>query len=94
MNISSADREILKSLFSTDNAMNIYEFYEKLSLSPSHISSFLKKYLEINVVEYNDYKINLTEGGKKWIVKNRYELFLKERKCFWRNIPISWQFKK
>lgn len=91
ISITSADREIMLFLFSSKKAIDIYTLYENFGLSPSHVSSFVNKYVPAKIVLLENEKISLTDSGMKWIIDNRRWLFLRQRLCAWKNVPSEWR---
>ena len=79
MQLFSEDIEFVKELFS-NNKVNMYIFHEKYMLSPAQLGRVIRKFTEKECIVVNGYDIELTEKGRKWIVTNRKELFLKEKK--------------
>lgn len=90
MIITSADLCILKRLFISNEPISMYLFHQDFGLSPVHLSSFVNKFGNDDLLSINNDKIALTSKGKQWIIQNRKKLFLTNRTCEWKNIPQDW----
>ncbi len=90
MYFSSADKKILMDLFKEQSSRQLYYFYEKYNFSPAQLSRFVRTYQEIGVILVQDDCIELTEFGKKWMLKNRKDIFLKPKEHLWRRVPSEW----
>lgn len=90
MYFSSADKKILIDLFKEQCNRQIYYFYQQYNFSPAQLSRFVRTYQNIDVISVHDDTIELTEFGKKWVLKNRRDIFLKPKEQLWRTIPSEW----
>lgn len=88
MQIFSEDIEFIKELY-IHNSVNMYFFHEKYMLSPAQLGRTIRKFTNIKCVIINDNNIELTDKGRKWIIANRKELFLKTKEKYWKNIPVE-----
>lgn len=88
MRLFSEDIEFVKELY-FHNSVSVYYFHEKYMLSPAQLGRTIRKFIEIECVTLNDTNITLTNKGRKWIIANRRELFLKNKDKYWKNIPID-----
>lgn len=59
-------------------------------ISNPELISFITKYKELKVIEYNDGYISLTEEGKHYLLVNRKEILLKAKPREWREIPSKY----
>lgn len=89
--ITSVDKKVIQELLNSSEEVGIYALFEKYKFSPAQISKFTRKFLEKGVIIINNDKLLLTEYGRKWIMANRKEIFLKERKNTWEKIPEEWK---
>lgn len=94
MQLSSADKKILLTLYQRSDNINVYEFHERFSFSPAQLSRFTRRFQELDIIEYSNETIKLTEHGKAWILNNRKEIFLTPTKKTWARIPREWQNTK
>ncbi len=76
MRLSSADKKILLILYQIPGNVNVYEFHKRFSFSPAQLSRFTRRFQELDIIEYSNETIKLTEHGKAWILNNRKEIFL------------------
>lgn len=88
MYIFSEDIEFMRELY-IYNSVSLYFFHEKYMLSPAQLGRTIRKFTDIECVILNENRIELTEKGRKWIIANRRELFLKTKEKYWKNIPIE-----
>jgi hypothetical protein len=88
MQIFSEDIEFLRELY-IQNSVSMYFFHEKYMLSPAQLGRTIRKFTDIGCVILNENCIELTEKGRRWIITNRRELFLKTKEKYWKNIPIE-----
>ena len=88
MQIFSEDIEFIKELY-IHNSVSMYFFHEKYMLSPAQLGRTIRKFTNIECVIIDDNNIELTDKGRKWIIANRKELFLKTKEKYWKNIPIE-----
>ncbi len=86
MDIYSEDIEFLRELY-CKNEVDLYFFHEKYRLSPAQLSRTISKFIEIELIILQDNNIVLTETGKKWIISHRKNLFLDEKRKYWKEIP-------
>lgn len=86
------DREILRTLFEENNAVDVYTFYEKYNLLPTKILNSIRRLLEIGVVMFNPeaLSVSLTEDGRYWVVANRREIFMQKIELSWKEPPASY----
>lgn len=91
LNITSVDKKVIKDLLSSSDGIIIYSLFEKYNFSPAQISRFTRKFFEEGVILKINDTLRLTEFGRKWVMANRKEIFLKERKNTWEKIPDSWK---
>lgn len=86
MDLYSEDIELLKELYSNDK-IELYFFHEKYKLSPAQLGRTLKKFRDAGLIVFDKNSVTLNESGRKWIIGNRRELFLKEKSKYWKKIP-------
>lgn len=86
------DREILRTLFEQNKAVDVYMFYEKYNLLPTKILTSIRRLQEIDVVVFNPETllISLTEAGRYWVVENRRAIFMQKIDLSWKNPPASY----
>lgn len=84
----SEDIEFMKELY-INNSLSLYFFHEKYMLSPAQLGRTIKKFTDLKYVLVNDFDVVLTEKGRKWIIANRRELFLKTKEKHWKKVPIE-----
>ncbi|MDP8241615.1 MAG: hypothetical protein P9M09_01115 [Candidatus Celaenobacter antarcticus] len=94
MRLSSADKKILLILYQIPGNVNVYEFHKRFSFSPAQLSRFTRRFQELDIIEYSNETIKLTEHGKAWILNNRKEIFLTPPKKPWVEIPHEWKNTK
>ena len=82
----SEDIELLKELYSKTN-IDMFFFHEQYKLSPAQLARTLKKFTDAGLIILDSRNIILNENGRRWIIGNRKELFLKEKSKYWKNIP-------
>jgi len=83
----SEDREILRHLWAEHDPVKVYLFHEKYLLSPGQIARILRKYSAENIIEIHGDRIALTERGRRWILRNRREIFMHVSAKPWKSIP-------
>lgn len=88
MQLFSEDIEFIKELY-LYNSVSMYFFHEKYMLSPAQLGRTIRKFADIECVIMNENRIELTEKGRKWIIANRQELFLKTKEKYWKNVPAD-----
>lgn len=88
MYIFSEDIEFMRELY-IHNSVSLYFFHEKYMLSPAQLGRTIRKFTNIECVIFNENYIELTEKGRKWVIANRRELFLKTKEKYWKNIPVE-----
>ena len=88
MQMFSEDIEFLKELY-LNNKINIYFFHEKYMLSPAQLGRTIRKFAKMKHIIVNDDNVELTENGRKWVIANRKELFLKEKEKLWKVVPAE-----
>ncbi|PLK44358.1 hypothetical protein [Emticicia sp. TH156] len=86
MDTKTEDRIILKEVFQK-SSVDLYYFHSKYQLSIAQIVKSVKKYKILDLINVIDYKIEITEKGRKWIFVNRAKLFLDQDACYWKEIP-------
>ena len=86
MDLYSEDIELLKELYLREK-VDFYFFHEKYKLSPAQLGRTLKKFKDAGFIVLDGQNIVLNETGRKWIIGNRRELFLKEKSKYWKKIP-------
>lgn len=84
-NFLSEDREILRDLYTASGWVEVYFFHKKYLLSPAQITRTIRKLEELKIVEVSDYKIRMTEFGRKWLLANRRQVFLRPDDMSWKN---------
>lgn len=86
------DIELLKELY-YKNTANVYFFHERYRLSPAQLARAIRKFENQGLIEFNDTTVTLTENGKKWVLANRKDIFLYERKKYWKEVPENMRRK-
>lgn len=86
MDLYSEDIELLKELYSNDK-IELYFFHKKYKLSPAQLARALKKFKDAGLILLDNDSVELNEKGRRWIIGNRKELFLKEKSKYWKRIP-------
>jgi hypothetical protein len=86
------DREILRTLFQENVAVDVYMFYEKYNLLPTKILTSIRRLQEIGVAVFNPETllVSLTEAGRYWVVANRREIFMQKIDLSWKEPPVSY----
>lgn len=91
VDFDSADREILRVLYSTKGVVDAYLFYTRYNLLPSMILRSFRRFEEDGVVRLVDGAfLELTEYGRKWVVSNRRRIFMREVDAEWKDPPGSY----
>ena len=87
--IQVEDRIILRSLFSSNGELNVYELHKKYLLSPGQISRSLRKLSSLDIIsmDVENAIFEITENGREIILFNRRELFGRPLHKVWQNIP-------
>ena len=88
MRLFSEDIEFMRELY-IYNSVSMYFFHEKYMMSPAQLGRTIRKFTKIGCIRISDSDIELTENGRRWIIANRRELFLKAKEKYWKNIPIE-----
>lgn len=86
MDIYSEDIELLKELYLREK-VDLYFFHEKYKLSPAQLGRTLKKFNDAGYIIIDKQDVILNEIGRKWIIGNRRQLFLKEKSKYWKKVP-------
>jgi DNA-binding PadR family transcriptional regulator len=87
MFIHSEDREILRDLYSSIESIDVYQFHDKYMLSPGQVARVIRKYEKSGVIEMEGGSISITKMGRKWLIKNRREIFFSVNRDAWEHIP-------
>jgi len=88
---NSADREILRTLYSTMDAIDVYVFYERYNLLPSAILRSIRRFEAEGVIRLmEDASLQLTEQGRRWVVGHRKQIFLRAVEAEWKEPPASY----
>lgn len=88
---NSADREILRTLYSTGDALDVYVFYDRYNLIPSAILQSLRRFEGEGIIKLvGGSSLMLTEHGRRWVVAHRKRLFLRELDADWKEPPVSY----
>ena len=66
------EKKILKDLYESVNGLFPFTFYSRYKIEPDQISSFIKKYTDKGVIEYEDNRIFLTKEGREIILKQTF----------------------
>lgn len=85
--IHSEDREILRILYGLSSSVDIFYFHEKYRLSPGQVARVIRKYLADELIYYKDDKLLLSELGRRWLLKNRRQIFWGIADKKWKDIP-------
>jgi hypothetical protein len=90
------DREILRTLFEKDDAVDVYKFYQKYNLLPTKILTSIRRLQEIDVVVFDaeTLSVSLTNSGRYWVVANRREIFMQKIDLSWKAPPASYVREK
>lgn len=91
---SVEDRIILKELYTSDGAIQIYEFHEKYLFSPAQLSQFVRKFQAKEIIQNKNGEFELTPKGKLWVFNNRIDIFVKNIDKFWRKPNEKMQIKR
>jgi hypothetical protein len=86
-NLTSIDRVILRSMFMSNARIHIYFFHKKYLFSPLQIIESLEKLKLSKLIEFNQHYCNLTEFGKRQILKNRRLVFASKIVRHWSQLP-------
>ncbi len=78
------EREIFSDLFRSQKPIEIFHFHKEYRLSPAQIHFFLARHSKDDLVEINENRIFLTTKGKKYVWKNRFEIFEENFVPTWR----------
>lgn len=91
MIVDSEDIIIIKGLMET-GTLDLYSIHQRFLLSPAQIVRSLQRLHSIGILEYDAEKAKITEFGESWIIANRKELFLKQKKRYWALVKDSYRF--
>lgn len=86
MDLYSEDIELLKELYAKEK-IELFFFHKKYKLSPAQLARTLKKFKDAGLIHLDEDNVTLNDNGRKWIIGNRRELFLKEKSKYWKIIP-------
>lgn len=91
LEFNSADREILRMLYSTAASVDVYVFYERYNLLPSDILRSIRRFEVEGVIRLEtNATLTLTEHGRRWVVGYRKHIFLKKVEAEWKEPPASY----
>lgn len=92
--IHSEDREILRHLYAVHQPVAVYFFHEKYLLSPGQIARVVRKYSDNGIIAVERDSIILTENGRRWVLRNRRQIFMSIRTRPWSQIPDEFRNTK
>lgn len=81
----SEDIEFLREIFEVKK-ISPYHFHQKYLLSPAQMARTLRKFLNLEVIEFKDNEAILTKTGESWIIENRKKIFMNSNK-YWKQVP-------
>lgn len=84
--ISMADRIILKKLYIQPQYHSMFYFHKHYNLTPGETIIFMTKFSELGVIASNSNKFKLTQYGKLWILSHRATIFFRKIN-YWKSIP-------
>src|SRR5262244_1474731 len=87
MKFSTSDRIILRALFASRRAVDIYSFHEKYRLSPGQLAATLGKLKELGLAQAEGTSLSAAPGARVWIFRNRRWIFSTAHKTGWRETP-------
>lgn len=80
----SEDVEIIRELIRKGH-VDLYDLHLKYRLSPAQISHSVNRFIaEGIVVCQDDAVVELTDNGREWVILKRKELFLDDRRKYWK----------
>lgn len=83
--LNPVDRIIIKNLLHSDSGLNILTLWRRYQLAPTQIGLALNRFVAMKIIEYDGVKAKITDAGRKWALKERFVLPLKEKP--WRKCP-------
>ncbi len=89
---STLEKKILKDLYESINGLYAFTFYSKYKVEPEDMFSFILKYLEKNIIKYNNEKLELTPDGRDIVLKQLFSQKVKKGK--FSNIPNEFVVEK
>jgi len=92
--IHSEDREILRHLYAAHVPVDVYYFHERYQLSPGQIARVIRKYSSEDKIVIVDDSIELTEKGRRWVLRNRRQIFMSGSARPWKQIPDEFRNTK
>jgi predicted methyltransferase len=80
-------RELLRAVYATNSALDLYELHQKYLLSPAQVLRAVRLLAELGIVSVGDnsQSVALTDRGRNWVLANRRRIFSKH--AYWKTVP-------
>jgi hypothetical protein len=74
MKASLIEKILLKDLLKSSNGLLDYTFYQRYRVLPADMYKFIEKYSKLELLNYAESRITLTEKGKIFLLSKKFEL--------------------
>jgi len=81
-NYASFEREIIRTLFESQDWVDLFDLHERYMLSPGQLSFAVRRLKGLGIIETNGLQVKLNARGRKWVFAHREPLFLRGNR-FW-----------
>lgn len=91
--ISSAERIVVRTLFSASESVSLYFFHERFKLSAGQLFSICDSYSRKGFLIVHGTSAKLTEAGRLYVWQNRGRLFRDKGHPHWQAAPrrVDWK---
>jgi hypothetical protein len=88
---TSSEREIIRDLFESNDWVDLFVFHERYMLSAGQLAHTVRMLNDMNLLDIESFRVKLNQRGRRWVLANRHDLFLREDQRFWARRPVkSW----
>lgn len=66
------ERKIFYDLYKSSGGLFVYTFYSRYKITPEILSKFVGKFLDSNMITFENNRITLTDSGRKFVENRKF----------------------